>query len=57
MFFFVAGDPIDVEKVEKPTPEQVDALHQKFVEELRKLFEEYKFRYVKNPEKTFLEIV
>ena len=38
----VFGEPIVVTKVEKPTAEQVDALHAKFISELRRLFDEHK---------------
>ncbi|KAJ3628316.1 hypothetical protein MTP99_015629 [Tenebrio molitor] len=53
----VVGRPIDVEKTDNPTSEQIDKLHQEFVDGIKKLFEEYKGNYVKEPEKTFLEIV
>ena len=54
---FLVGDPIDVTKIEKPTTEQIEALHQQFVESIKALFENYKHRYVKDPENVFLEVV
>jgi len=36
------GKPIEVEKVEKPTNEQVVALHSQYVKELKALFDRYK---------------
>mmetsp|Transcript_70621 Transcript_70621/g.169220 ORF Transcript_70621/g.169220 Transcript_70621/m.169220 type:complete len:332 (-) Transcript_70621:159-1154(-) len=36
------GAPIPVEKVEDPTPEQVNALHDKFCDAMRALFDEHK---------------
>ncbi|TKR86374.1 hypothetical protein L596_010978 [Steinernema carpocapsae] len=41
----VVGAPIPVEKVEKPNPEQVDELHQKYCDALTKLFDEHKTNY------------
>ncbi len=42
----VVGKPIDVERVDHPTNEQIDDLHSKYIEELTKLFEEHKEKYV-----------
>ncbi|CAD5220369.1 unnamed protein product [Bursaphelenchus xylophilus] len=39
----VVGAPIHVDRVENPTREQVDELHQKYVDELVKLFNQHKF--------------
>lgn len=41
----VVGRPIRVEKNEKPTVEELDALHQLYTEELSQLFEEHKGKY------------
>ncbi|CAD5214510.1 unnamed protein product [Bursaphelenchus okinawaensis] len=41
----VVGAPIQVEKVEEPTHEQINELHQKYVRELTKLFNEHKSKY------------
>lgn len=42
---FSVGKPIQVEKVENPTTQQVDELHQKYIDELIKLFDEHKENY------------
>ena len=39
------GRPIRVEKNEKPTVEQLDALHQHYMEELSNLFDQHKTAY------------
>uniref|UniRef100_A0A0K0DH36 Acyltransferase n=1 Tax=Angiostrongylus cantonensis TaxID=6313 RepID=A0A0K0DH36_ANGCA len=41
----VLGAPIKVSKTENPTQEQIDELHNLYVENLRKLFEENKTKY------------
>ncbi|XP_062910740.1 2-acylglycerol O-acyltransferase 2 [Mobula hypostoma] len=41
----VVGRPIEVEKRESPTQKDIDVLHQKYIEELSKLFEEHKTQY------------
>ncbi|CAH1374248.1 unnamed protein product [Tenebrio molitor] len=52
----VVGTPIEVTKVENPTKEQVEELHDTFVQSLTTLFEEYKYKYLENPEETCLEL-
>lgn len=39
------GRPIRVERNKKPTTEQLDALHQLYMDELSNLFEEHKTNY------------
>lgn len=39
------GRPIRVERKEKPTAEELDALHQLYMDELSKLFDEHKGNY------------
>lgn len=39
------GRPIRVEKNEKPSAEDLDALHQLYMDELSQLFEEHKGNY------------
>ncbi|XP_007933803.1 2-acylglycerol O-acyltransferase 1 [Orycteropus afer afer] len=39
------GRPIPVQQTLYPTPEQIEELHQTYMEELRKLFEEHKGKY------------
>ncbi|CAN9501559.1 unnamed protein product [Ophioblennius macclurei] len=41
----IVGRPIKVERVEKPTAEQLDSLHQLYMEELSNLFDEHKTNY------------
>ncbi|KAM4869600.1 2-acylglycerol O-acyltransferase 1 [Urocitellus parryii] len=41
----VVGRPIPVQQTLHPTPEQIEELHQTYMEELRKLFEEHKGKY------------
>ncbi|KAJ3100192.1 Diacylglycerol O-acyltransferase 2 [Phlyctochytrium planicorne] len=44
----VAGKPFDVEKVENPTQEQIDELQAKYLQELQKLYDEYKDIFFKD---------
>ncbi|KAG5678467.1 hypothetical protein PVAND_008137 [Polypedilum vanderplanki] len=46
----IVGAPIAVEKILSPSKEDIDNLHQKFIEELEKLFEEHKRKYIPNAE-------
>ncbi|VDM70534.1 unnamed protein product, partial [Strongylus vulgaris] len=46
----VVGVPIPVDKVEKPTQEQIDELHDIYVTKLNELFEEHKQRFGVAPE-------
>ena len=39
------GSPIDVEPVEDPTEEEVDNLHQRYINNLVKLFEQHKLNH------------
>jgi 2-acylglycerol O-acyltransferase 1 len=41
----VIGTPIPVECVQNPTQEQVDALHEQFIDEMHKLFEKHKVNF------------
>lgn len=41
----IVGKPIRVEKMENPTQEDVDVLHEKYVASLMQLFEDYKSQY------------
>ncbi|KAI4871547.1 hypothetical protein NFI96_030373 [Prochilodus magdalenae] len=50
------GKPIKVEKNEKPTAEDLDALHQLYMDELTQLFEEHKGKYG-IPEDSHLEFL
>lgn len=42
---FLVGKPIDVSQVDEPTNEQIDALHNTYVESLKILFEQNKLKY------------
>lgn len=42
---FTVGRPIPVRQTPNPTSEQIEELHQTYLEELRKLFEEHKGKY------------
>ncbi|XP_045467427.1 2-acylglycerol O-acyltransferase 1-like [Harmonia axyridis] len=53
----VVGHPIPVEKIENPTPSQIDDLHQKFIEAIMNIFETHKFTYLENPEDAHLKLV
>ncbi|XP_014207549.1 2-acylglycerol O-acyltransferase 1 [Copidosoma floridanum] len=50
----VVGAPLEIPKIEKPTAEQIDEYHSKFVEKLVELFETHKSKYVRDHENTFL---
>ncbi|NWZ27196.1 MOGT2 acyltransferase, partial [Asarcornis scutulata] len=52
----VVGKPIPVQKKYKPSEEEVDRVHQKYLEELCKLFEEHKAKY-NVPEDSHLEFI
>lgn len=52
----VVGAPIDAVQNGAPTNEQIDELHEKFVDALQKLFEDHKHKYLKNPDKMRLLI-
>ncbi|XP_975126.3 2-acylglycerol O-acyltransferase 2 isoform X2 [Tribolium castaneum] len=52
----VLGKPIEVTKVENPSEEQIKQLHQKFQEELVKLFDKYKYQFFDNPQDKCLEL-
>jgi 2-acylglycerol O-acyltransferase 2 len=46
--FISVGKPISVIKNENPSQQEVDELHQKFINELTVLFEEHKHNYLDN---------
>ncbi|XP_065601847.1 2-acylglycerol O-acyltransferase 2 isoform X1 [Cyrtonyx montezumae] len=52
----VIGKPIPVAKKHKPSEEEVDRVHQKYLEELNKLFEEHKAKY-NVPENSHLKFI
>lgn len=50
------GMPIEVDKIENPTKEDINKWHKIFCEELVNLFEGEKHKYLKHPEETKLFI-
>lgn len=46
----VVGAPIEVEKIPKPSKEEIEELHGRYMMELEKLFNEHKAKYIKNSE-------
>ncbi|XP_006861948.1 PREDICTED: 2-acylglycerol O-acyltransferase 1 [Chrysochloris asiatica] len=50
----VVGRPIPVHQTLNPTSEQIETLHQNYMEELRKLFEEHKGKYGISEHKTLV---
>ncbi|KAF2880662.1 hypothetical protein ILUMI_25501 [Ignelater luminosus] len=46
----IVGKPIDVERVENPSQEQIDALHAAFIKQLIKLFDKNKHKYLEDAE-------
>lgn len=52
----VVGAPIDTEKIEMPSDEKVEEIHQKFIHALKELFDNHKSKYLKEASKTCLEI-
>jgi hypothetical protein len=53
--FTVVGKGIKVEKIKNPSKDQIDKLHELYLDELRKLFEEHKDKY--SEKSTYLEII
>lgn len=53
---FPVGKPIPVQKKYKPSDEEVDQIHQKYLKELSELFEKHKAKY-NVPEDCHLEFV
>ena len=50
----VVGNPIEVgEKMENPSEEQIKNLHEVYVNELKKLFDDHKDKYLNNKNSTF----
>ena len=53
----VIGAPIKVEKILKPTQEDIDRIHGLFCAQLKELFDAHKGKYVENSDDVQLEIV
>lgn len=52
----VVGAPIDAGNTDNPTNQQIDDLHEKFINALTQLFEDHKHKYLKNADKMRLII-
>lgn len=52
----VVGSPLEVGKIENPTDEQINEVHEKFTQHLVKMFEQEKHKYLENPDETQLII-
>lgn len=50
MIFVSVGKPIEVDKVEMPTEEEVEILHQKFINAIIDLFNREKHNYLEDPD-------
>ena len=50
------GNPIPVEKIAEPSQEDIDSLHEEYVDSLSKLFYSYRDQYAPNP-KVDLKII
>lgn len=53
---FTVGQPIEVKKTDNPTQEEINNLHQTFMQELNALFESHKHLYLKDADNLKLEI-
>ncbi|KAK4881374.1 hypothetical protein RN001_004693 [Aquatica leii] len=53
----VFGSPIQVRRIENPTPEEINEFHKKFIDDLVILFEENKHKYINNADNVHLEIL
>ncbi|XP_032681288.1 2-acylglycerol O-acyltransferase 1-like isoform X2 [Odontomachus brunneus] len=53
----VVGGPIELPKIAEPTAEQINEYHEKFIQQLIKLFETHKYSYLKDPEKIVVELI
>lgn len=51
------GEPIEVEKIEEPTQQEINYVHKKFIDSITHLFETQKHKYLTNSEEVTLEIV
>jgi 2-acylglycerol O-acyltransferase 2 len=53
----VVGSPMDVEKSENPTIDEIDKVHERFCVNLERLFEDEKSKYIEESEKIKLHIL
>jgi hypothetical protein len=54
--YTVIGKPIHLEKVTAPTQQQVDEVHERYINELKDLFDQHKGKYLKNKD-TVLQVL
>lgn len=52
----VVGAPIEVQKMDEPDTKYVNEIHQKVIDSLNEMFEQYKYKYIQNADKTKLVI-
>ncbi|XP_012276477.1 2-acylglycerol O-acyltransferase 2-B-like [Orussus abietinus] len=50
----VVGSPMEIPKIPKPTTEQVDEYHAKFIDRLTEFFDKYKHEYLANPDTSLI---
>lgn len=55
--FISVGAPLDVQKTVSPSQEDIDTLHQMFVNSITNLFEKQKWKYLADAEHIKLKIV
>ncbi|KAB0800415.1 hypothetical protein PPYR_06155 [Photinus pyralis] len=53
----VVGPPLDVQKIDNPSPEEISIVHQKFVDHLVEFFEQHKHKYVDDADNVKLVIL
>lgn len=54
--FFVVGTPLEVQKIDDPSKEEIEQLHQRFCNALEELFEKHKSKFVENHQSVKLKI-
>lgn len=45
MFFLSVGAPIEVKQNPQPSPEEINSVHQKYIQALSDLFDDHKEKY------------
>lgn len=51
----LVGAPIEFERNENPTYDDIDELHERFIKELTNLFEAHKHKYIENADEVKLK--
>lgn len=57
ILFILVGSPMELPKIDHPTPEQIDEYHEKFIKHLIDLFESHKHKYIENADSVSLELM